>query len=248
MKGRFRRGARRVANDLRERRHLEAYSLFLVTLGVTVVSVVGGLPDRLAEPVVLAGLAFLILWTTGPRASEQGAGVSLDTVLRDRDAYGSFSELLDGATELWMYAPTGVNVLLRHTADIRRWMERRGTSARVVVLDPDSGALDATRLQLDQSTDFDSALQASLATVARLDALDGLELRLLATNPGFSLVVLDPGGVGGRLIVEFHGFQDDSIGDRMHVEIQRSQSLHWFEYWVGRFEAIWSAAREPARP
>ena len=73
-------------------------------------------------------------------------------------------------------------------------------------------------------------------------------LRLLATNPGFSLVVLDPGGVGGRLIVEFHGFQDDSIGDRMHVEIQRSQSLHWFEYWVGRFEAIWSAAREPARP
>jgi hypothetical protein len=248
VKGRFRRGARRVANDIRERRHLEAYSLFVVTLAVTVVGVIGGLPDRLAEAVVLAGLAFLILWTTSPRAAEPGAGVSLDTVLRDRDAYGSFSELLDGTTELWMYAPTGVNVLLRHTADIRRWMERRGTSARVVMLDPDSGALDATRLQLDQSTDFDSALQASLATVARLDALEGFELKLLATNPGFSLVVLDPGRVGGRLIVEFHGFQDDSIGDRMHVEIHRSQSLHWFEYWVGRFEAIWSAAREPSRP
>lgn len=248
MKGRFRRGARRVANDIRERRHLEAYSLFVVTLAVTVVGVIGGLPDRLAQAVVLAGLAFLILWTTSPRAAEPGAGVSLDTVLRDRDAYGSFSELLDGTTELWMYAPTGVNVLLRHTADIRRWMERRGTSARVVMLDPDSGALDATRLQLDQSTDFDSALQASLATVARLDALEGFELKLLATNPGFSLVVLDPGRVGGRLIVEFHGFQDDSIGDRMHVEIHRSQSLHWFEYWVGRFEAIWSAAREPSRP
>lgn len=248
MKGRFRRGARRVANDIRERRHLEAYSLFLVTLAVTVVGVIGDLPDRLTEPVLLAGLAFLILWTTGPRAGEPGAGVSLDTVLHDRDAYGSFSELLDGATELWMYAPTGVNVLLRHTADIRRWMERRGTSARVVVLDPDSGALDATRLQLDQSTDFDSALRASLATVARLDALDRFELKLLATNPGFSLVVLDPGRIGGRLIVEFHGFRDDSIGDRMHVEIERSQSLHWFEYWVGRFEAIWSAAREPSRP
>jgi hypothetical protein len=220
----------------------------VVTLAVTVVGVIGGLPDRLAQAVVLAGLAFLILWTTSPRAAEPGAGVSLDTVLRDRDAYGSFSELLDGTTELWMYAPTGVNVLLRHTADIRRWMERRGTSARVVMLDPDSGALDATRLQLDQSTDFDSALQASLATVARLDALEGFELKLLATNPGFSLVVLDPGRVGGRLIVEFHGFQDDSIGDRMHVEIHRSQSLHWFEYWVGRFEAIWSAAREPSRP
>lgn len=244
--GRFRRGARRVAHDIRERRHLEAYSLFLVTLAVTVVGVIGDLPNRVVDPVLLAGLAFLILWTTGQRAGESGAGGSLDTVLLDREAFGSFSELLDDATELWMYAPTGVNVLLRHTADIRRWMERRGTSARVVVLDPDSVALDATRMQLDQSTDFDSALKASLATVARLDALDRFQLRLLATNPGFSLVVLDPRRVGGRLIVEFHGFQDGSIGDRMHVEIRRSQSLHWFEYWVGRFEAIWDAAREPS--
>jgi hypothetical protein len=109
VKGRFRRGARRVADDIRERRHLEAYSLFLVTLAVTVVGLIGGLPDRVADPVVLAGIAFLILWTTNARAGE-----------------------------------------------------------------------------------------------------------------------------------------DDSIGDRMHLEIQRSQSLHWFEYWVGRFEAIWSAAHEPA--
>jgi hypothetical protein len=248
VKGRFRRGARRVANDIRERRHLEAYSLFLVTLGVTVVGLVGDLPDRLVNPVVLAGLAFLVLWTTSPRAAEPGAGVSPDAVLLDRGAYGSFGDLLADATELWMYAPTGINVLLRHTADIRRWLERRGTSARVVMLDPDSAALDATRLQLDQSTDLDSALRASLATVARLDALDRFELRLLAINPGFSLVVLDPGRVGGRLIVEFHGFQDDSISDRMHVDIQRSQSPHWFQYWVGRFEAIWEAAREPSRP
>jgi hypothetical protein len=59
-------------------------------------------------------------------------------------------------------------------------------------------------------------------------------------------VVLDPRRVGGRLLVEFHGFHDDSIGDRMHLEIRRSQSLHWFEYWVGRVEAIWEVAHKPA--
>jgi hypothetical protein len=244
MKGTYRRGVRRALKDIRERRHLEAYSLFLVTLVLTVVALVGDLPGRLLDPIILAGLAFLILWTTA--AGDGARGASLDTVLLDREAYGSFGDLLEGATEVWMYAPTGVNVLLRHTADIRRWIQRGGTSARVVILDPESGALEPTREQLDQSTDLESALRASLATVSRLDALDGFELRLLGTNPGFSLVVLDPRRVGGRLILEFHGFRDESIGDRMHVEIQRSQSLHWFEYWVGRFEAIWEVARKPA--
>jgi hypothetical protein len=248
VKGRLRRGARRVADDIRERRHLEAYSLFLVTLAFTIVGLAGDLPDRVTDPVVLAGLAFLIFWTTGTSTGGRAGPVTLDTVLLDRDAFGSFSELLEGATELWMYAPSGVNVLLRHTADIRRWLQRHGTSARVVVLDPDSASLDAARLQLDPVTDFDSALRASLATVGTLDTMDRFELRLLAANPGFSLVVLDPGKVGGRLIVEFHGFQDAGIGDRMHLEIRRSQSLHWFEYWAGRFEAIWAVAREPGQP
>jgi hypothetical protein len=215
MMGPYRRGFRRVLHDVRERRHLEAYALFLVTVTLTVVGLVGDLPDRVVQPVILAALAFLIFWTTAVRERAPGAA-SLDTVL------------------------------LRHTADIRRWIQRGGTSARVVILDPSSPGVDASRAQLDQSTDLDSALGASLATVSRLDALDDFELRLLGVNPGFSLVVLDPRRVGGRLFVEFHGFQDDSIGDRMHLEIRRSQSLHWFEYSVGRFEAIWEVARKPA--
>jgi hypothetical protein len=58
-------------------------------------------------------------------------------------------------------------------------------------------------------------------------------------------VVVNPRQRGGRLIVEFHGFQDESISDRMHVEIRRSESTHWFDYWTGRFEAIWAASRDP---
>jgi hypothetical protein len=63
----YRRGLRRVLQDIRERRHLEAYALFLVTVALTVVGLVGDLPNRLVEPVVLAALAFLIPWTTAAR-------------------------------------------------------------------------------------------------------------------------------------------------------------------------------------
>jgi hypothetical protein len=31
----------------------------------------------------------------------------------------------------------------------------------------------------------------------------------------------------------------------MPLTVFRTESVPWFEYWAGRFEAIWDAAREP---
>jgi hypothetical protein len=78
MMGPYRRGFRRVLHDLRERRHIEAYALFLVTVTPTVVGLVADLPDRVVQPVILAALAFLIFWTTAVRERAPGAA-SLDT-------------------------------------------------------------------------------------------------------------------------------------------------------------------------
>jgi hypothetical protein len=237
--GTYRHTLRRVGGDLRSARHLEAYSVSVVAVALTVFNLLGSPSPRLTESVVLACLAFLVLWTTGARG--EGAPASLDTVLRNRESFGSFSELLDGASELWMYAPTGVNVLLRHAADIKRWVAEGGR-ARIVVQDPAVAGVADVRAQLDDHTDFDTSLGASLATLSKLATPGGVDVRLLPLNPGFSMVVIDPRGRAGRLIVEFHGFRDESITERMHVLIQRPQSLHWFEYWTGRFEAIWEAS------
>jgi hypothetical protein len=237
--GTYRQTLRRVGGDLRAGRHLEAYGASAFAIALTVFNLLGSSSPRLTDSVVLACLAFLVLWTTGARGGE--AAASLDTVLRNRESFGNFADLLDGASELWMYAPTGVNVLLRHAADIGRWAARGGR-ARIVVQDPAVAGVDDVRAQLDDHTDFDTSLGASLATLSKLASSGGVEVRLLPFNPGFSMVVVDPRGRAGRLIVEFHGFRDENIAERMHVLIQRSESLHWFEYWTGRFEAIWEAA------
>lgn len=245
MSGAYRRGLRRVVSDVRAGQHLEGYAIGLVALGLTVFNLI--VPSgRLVNSMILACLAFLVLWTTGEgrRGDAGGTQAALEAVLRDRDSFGTFDQVLAGATELCMYAPTGVNVLLRHASDIKRWVAAGG-HARIVVQDPDSDVLDAVREQLDTNTDFDSSLHAVLQTLSRITPADGLKLRLLRANPGFSLVIVNPRGKDGRLIVEFHGFQDDSITDRMHVEIPRAASPHWFDYWTGRFEAIWRAARDP---
>ncbi len=245
MSGAYRRGLRRVAGDIRGGQHIEGYSIGLVAIGLTVFNLVEP-SSKVANSMMLACLAFLVFWTTS-EGRERGAGgaqAGLHTVLRDRDSFGTFDQLLAGATELCLYAPTGVNVLLRHASDIKRWVAAGGR-ARIVVQDPDSDMINAVREQLDTNTDFDSSLHAVLRTLSRLSPADGFRLRLLRFNPGFRLVIVNPQSKAGRLIVEFHGFQDDSITDRMHVEIPRAASPHWFGYWAGRFEAIWNAARDP---
>jgi hypothetical protein len=240
--GRRRTALEWLADDLRGPRNLEAYAVAGLALALTIFSIVGDLPPRLSNAVTLACLAFLVYSTTSQRA--RGQQGTLAEVLRDRDSYGTFEQLLDGATELWMYAPSGVNVLRRHAGDIRRWVQGGGR-LRVVVHDPAAGTIEAVRAQLDDNTDFGDDLTRSLDSLDKLAATGGVEYRLLPLNPGFSLVVVNPQQRGGRIIVEFHGFRDESISDRMHIEIHRAESTHWFGYWLGRFEAIWAAARAP---
>jgi hypothetical protein len=238
-----RRALRRLAEDLREVRNIEAYAISTLAAALTIFTVVGSPSPQLFDAVALACLAFLVFSTTRQQAASQ-AGGGLAGVLRDRDSYATFEQLLDGATELWMYAPSGVNVLRRHGGDIKRWLAAGGR-ARFVVHDPGAGAVDTLATQLDEDNDFGKDLTASLDSLDKLAGSGRLDYRLLSLNPGFSLVVVNPRQRGGRLIVEFHGFQDESISDRMHVEIRRSESTHWFDYWARRFEAIWAAARVP---
>jgi hypothetical protein len=238
-----RRALRRLAEDLREVRNIEAYAISTLAAALTIFTIVGSPSPQLFDAVALACLAFLVFSTTRQQAASQ-AGGGLAGVLRDRDSYATFEQLLDGATELWMYAPSGVNVLRRHGGDIKRWLAAGGR-ARFVVHDPGAGAVDTLATQLDEDNDFGKDLTASLDSLDKLAGSGRLDYRLLSLNPGFSLVVVNPRQRGGRLIVEFHGFQDESISDRMHVEIRRSESTHWFDYWARRFEAIWAAARVP---
>jgi hypothetical protein len=71
------------------------------------------------------------------------------------------------------------------------------------------------------------------------------EHRFAAYNPGFSLVAIDPQAKHGVVIVEFHGFHNESTGSRMHLELRRQDSQHWFDYWADQFDHIWRSAREP---
>ena len=248
-------GWRRIRHDLRNRRYVEAYSIAFVAFVLAALSLIPEIvPDQLRWAALLAGVGLLVLRITIP---DSQAG-TIDDLLSDRFAFDSnpLSDRLKNAEEIWLFAPTAVNILTAHNCELLRTeiLNKPDGTVRVVILDPanDAAVQLATR-QLDDSLDypiqdFRDSLQAivrQLRSMASWQVRGSFAYRLLDYNPGFSLVAIDPTTRSGRIMVEFHGFHNEATSSRMHIEISRKQSDHWYAYWTDQFNRIWQAASPP---
>jgi hypothetical protein len=247
---------RRVGRDLRQLRNLDAYAIAVIAFVFAVLSAVGDvLPVNARWTVLLVGVGVLVFRVTLP---EHYAG-SADDVLKDRSGFEDkpFSARMREAGELWVAAPSAVNLLAPQNCDILRTtiLTNPDGVVRVVVLDPaaETAVQFATR-QLDDSMDyppelFRSSLEATIRQLQRMRTWrerGSFEYRLAGYNPGFSMVAINPGTRHGVVIVEFHGFHNHVTNTRMHIELTRSTSEQWYTYWLGQFEHIWQAAEAPA--
>lgn len=243
---------RRIAKDLKNREYIDAYSIAFVSFGLAVLSLVPDLvPDPLKWAAVLGGVGVLVLRITIP---DKNAG-SFDQLLNDRFVFDKspFAERIREASEVWVFAPTAINLLSAHNCELMRnkVLSKPDGMLRVVVLNPsDSQIVQLAVRQLDDSLDYPiQDFRDSLATTERqLRAMSSWKVRgsfnyrLLDYNPGFSLVAVDPATRDGRIIVEFHGFHNEATSSRMHIELSRQQSERWYAYWTGQFESIWESA------
>lgn len=245
---------RRIGHDLKNRRYVDAYSVAFVTLALAVLSLVPDLiPDSVRWAVLLAGVGLLVLRITIPDSS---AG-SIDGLLNDRVAFDNnpIAERLRSASEVWIFAPTAVNFLSQNSEILRTSvLSKSDGTVRVVVLNPanDASVQLATR-QLDDSVDYPTQdVSATLQTTTHLlrsmaswPVRGSFGYRFLDYSPGFSLVAVDPNRRDGSVIVEFHGFHNEATSSRMHIEILRRQSDHWYAYWIEQFNRIWEGAVGP---
>jgi hypothetical protein len=244
---------RRIGHDLRRLRNIDAYAVAFLAFVFAVLSLAGDvLPDNARWAVLLAGVGVLVFRMTIP---DHGDGAA-DDLLKDRSAFEgkSFPARLREAKELWVFAPSAINLLIPQNCDTIRTtiLANPDGVVRVVVQDPaeETAVLLATR-QLDDSLDFPSQLFPSslAATVRQLQrmaawqARGSFDYRLAAYNPGFSRVAIDPGTRQGVVIVEFHGFHNQVTNARMHIELTRASSEQWYTYWLGQFDRIWHAAQ-----
>jgi hypothetical protein len=247
---------KRIGRDLRRRRNIEAYVIAAVSVVFAALSLVGDLvSDDLRWAAVLSALGLLIY-----RVADPVEVVDVDGVLHSRVSFEgvSLASRFKSAETVWIYGPSAINLLTASTNDLRRTVLARPNGVvRVAVLDPDSTAAVALAAsQLDDRVEFRvQELHGALArTVERLQLIAGwdtpgtLEHRFVPFNPGFSLVAIDPHGPNGVVIVELHGVHNESDDDRMHIELSRRTSEHWYDYWTDQFEHLWSLARPPTTP
>jgi hypothetical protein len=214
-----------------------------VSLLLTVVNLAADLPDRVVDSAILASLGFIIYFST--QVYDEPAP-SMDSVLLDREGFEPFRDFISGAKVFHLYAPLGINVVVRHAGDLREQILDKGGKVRIVVMDPSSPYVSMLADQTTRvSADSAAALETSLSLLDRMKTWGDFKYRLMYINPGFAVSVVDPKEKLGRLSVEFHGFRDDSPRDRMHLTLRYTDSPRWFNYWAARFEAIWEASREP---
>lgn len=235
--------SRRVLEDIRGSRHVEAYALFLIGVALVVLGLAGVVSEAVTLSAILLALSFLVFHTA---VRDGGRKPSLDQTLGGRADLGAFNERLPGVHDLRIYGPTAAN-LLDHAGDIRRFVLDTGGQVRLLVLADSRPARALAAIQLDDTLDLDHNLRRSLAIVRRLAGEPGFSCRRLPVNPGFGLVIVNAGDPDGYVIFESHGFKDGNVADRMHLVIRREDSPLWFTYWVERYEAMWRTAEPLAR-
>lgn len=242
----MRRALQTIFEDILAFRNIEAYVTVLVALLVIILSLVQDeVPLDIQMAVLLAGVALLVLKSV----TQQRREIDLDDVLQDRQDFRPLREFIRGGRTLWVYGASAVNVV-RSADDIKSEILDRGGELRVLVQDPSQAAsLAILQQQLDKIHDLPADIQQvqdTLGRLARFSNQSKIEYRLLPYSPGFSMIVVDPDGRDGRLVIEFYGYSNAQIKERMHIEIRRDNSQHWFDYWKNQFEVMWDSARPPA--
>ncbi|GAA1265902.1 hypothetical protein GCM10009677_17550 [Sphaerisporangium rubeum] len=248
------RALRRIASDVKARKNIEAYVITCVAGAFAVVSVVEDVvPISLKWAALLSGVGLLVYRLTIPDERDQKADF-----LHDRAAFDSvpIPVAFANARDVRIFAPSAVNLLSAHTCEVLRTsvLTRKGGSVRVIILDArEREAVSIASRQLDESVRFQvQRLPAALETMSeRLKTMLGWQVsgsfdyRLFPYNPGFSLVIIDPETTHGRVIMEIHGYRNQSTFARMHLELTPERSERWYSHWIEQFEHLWEAAVTP---
>lgn len=214
----------------------------VVGIAVIVLDLVGSVSLEVYLNVILASLALLLFRDMRARITTP----DLDAVLEDRTSLPNLLDFIKGARALWIYAPSGINILA-NAPFFRSELLERGGEFRMMLQDlQESDYVEALSRQLDTDSALAKDIDLSLDRLRKLTANRNwnAHYRLLGRSPGFSIVIVDPYGRDGRLYVEFFGYRNETINQRMHITIHKDASQHWFDYWVGVYERMWDDARE----
>ena len=244
---------RRVAGDVVNLRNIEAYVIAIAAISFAVLTTFGDrVSDDLKMGAILASLSLLVFNLTIPR---QGEGGKLDDFLNDRNDYDPFPDQIKNATSVWIYSASAINLLTGNAKSLKQHiLDKPNGDLRLVLQDPTKPeAMQILIKQIDESIDFqvqdlDTSLVQAEDMIKKMQSWDcqgNVTYKFLPYSPGFGIVAIDADKPNGVIFVEFYGYHNEHIENRMHLKITRAQSERWYTYWVTQFHHIWDDSRFP---
>jgi hypothetical protein len=87
--------------------------------------------------------------------------------------------------------------------------------------------------------DIRTALELLKGLLQTEKAKGRCEARLSKVFMPFAMLIVDPKKDTGFMTVEFYTYKT-TLSDRPHIQLSRTQSPDWFDFFVTQFEQIWS--------
>jgi hypothetical protein len=121
---------------------------------------------------------------------------------------------------------------------------KSGCKLRFVVVDPGSQAVSTVvgfGLKEDamfRKRDIEHAVQRLQPILETGNA----ELRFAPVAPPFSLVVTNPGELGGKVTVELYGYKV-ALSDRPHFVLAQDSNRIWYDHFKDQFDRLWRDSR-----
>jgi hypothetical protein len=237
---------KKIFADILSGKNLDTYITVAAAIVVGVLTLIQDVVPENLQMAVLLGAVALLVYKSMTQERQQ---IDMDDVLQDRQDFRPLREFIKNGRTVWVYGASAVNVV-RSADELKSEILDRGGELRVLMQDPNERASIAIlERQLDKIHDLQNDIQQvqdTLGRLARVSTKATIEYRMVPYSPGFSMMIVDPEGREGRLVVEFYGYSNEQIKERMHIEIHRDNSQHWFDYWKHQYEVMWESAHPPA--
>lgn len=239
-------------SDIRRGENIDIYIIFILAAIVAVLGVIGTIPLAILSAGILATLGVLAYSTLATRRllSELSRAIAsqysqASTPLKDRSAYGSFRDSLDGVSTIWLCGPSLV-VMLATYKDYFRAKMRHGGEMRVLIFNPSSKNLPILAENLGvRPSKIEAEIKTTIENCSDLvrSGLGAGKFEVCQTEmiPGCSLVIFNPSEHDGRLSVEFVGYHTRT-SERPHIELEATRDRQWFAFYLNQFDELWKSA------
>ena len=204
----------------------------------------------IAENIIVALLALLAVDALTERLSilerldTKMRLISFNEGLRKRSEIPLVEEQAANAYEICILAVSAISLIIRYLSFFENIL-MKGSSIRVILLNPGSESLNAWKLQMKVTTtvsDINSSLEMLRGIMQATDAKGECEIRLSEVFVPFSMVATDIHHESGSMVVEYHTYRT-TLSERPHILLAPSENPYWFNFYREQFEQLWSDSK-----